>query len=289
MFQDDKGSTPLDLAIAKSVSDDIIQLLKDKRRRCVENEDISEFEKKFVEEKKKKKTKKKTNKFPRFIKRVAGNIARTVKKKITIQKKLSGPVRKAIEKSVIRRIKSKNSEESPKRWRVKLFPNDETPPILAQSLLNEFKNLMMLFDDGKTLSNVKDDSRLMIAFENVKRLLRIPLVLQHQHEKEKVAEDQTYRDLRREIIVVNGQLSDSHIAMKAEDALRELRGVIGSALSKDVAKHSDVVDWVLRCCTRTVRSILSLSLSLSLRVQLYTIYIYIRNTEEMSTLFFTNW
>ena len=83
-------------------------------------------------------------------------------------------------------------------------------------------------------------------------MLKLPLVLQHENFKmREESEDQIFRDLRREVIVVNGQLFDLHIAMKAEDAMRELRGVIGNALRDNVDKDA-VVKWVLLACTRTL-------------------------------------
>ena len=156
---------------------------------------------------------------------------------------------KKAQASSIRRIKS--GDDSKTQWTVKLNPT--SPPLIAHALLHAFRELMKkLYDDKKeSLDTAKRDSDLMLAYERVKGMLKLPLILQHQNsEMKEESEDQTFRDLRREVIVVNGQMFDQHIAKKVEDALPLLQNEITKHLPHDVKK--DVVKWVLLACTRTV-------------------------------------
>ena len=268
LLGDENGTTPLDLALKKNVSDDIIQLLKDKRRWCVENTDTSKIRTQYKGKKaKRRKSGKKKSKIPKFMKNIGGGIAGvagSISRKLRVKKKLSGNVRQAAKKAMIRRVKSKKSNESllpPKQWIVKLFDQDSRPPVMAQSLLNSFQDLMKHFDDDKvSLSHSKPKSNVSLSFERVKKLLSSPFLLQKSERDidddndddvlKQESSDQTYRDLRREVIVINGQLIDRHIGLKEKEALCELRNAINMFMDCRNKRH--IMEWILRSCTRTI-------------------------------------
>ena len=237
-----KGLKPIDVAKNRNAKD-IVELLTDAQRQFLERNPGATVETVNGEVNRSTTTKSKRSK----------RESRKSKKRLGF---LTKRAKRLFQQATRRSSRSKEKEAAasisklidvPDRWPVALAAGDVEPvlPLELQRL-------------GTKLATViaADERNAMDVFNDLRRALAAPLTLVTDAKAHKETDDQVYRDLCRELIIVNGSTLDDHLAQNFETALSTLRRALSNAVmthwTESWGNVTEIVDWILQSSCRTI-------------------------------------